>query len=484
MKKPIHTHIRATALAMAACILLSGCGASAGPGDVPEPDLPGTGPGFQDMGGYGHGRQETPADPGPDQGGPAGAQGDGTGSTEPPPDPVPAGPEPAAGLSDVNPFRFEDGLQAYLDGEKGWRDKSYMVSPASFRAALCLAIEGAAGGTRSGLLDAAGFDDGSAMAAWYGRLLDAQSGFNSARDALDGAMAEWGPDGNTGTGMAFDIANAVWDNSSFPGGFNDDYAGAIRDKYGAWSGSSDAGHITEDVNGWCEESTHGMIESISPDLSNARSVLANALYIKSAWNAGFSESLTERGDFIKPDGSAAELEFMSQTDDFAYHKDPAGREYALFGLEGGLWLEVCLDPDARPQDMMSAMYNAQWRRLDVKMPKLDLETTLGAGELAGYLSANGAADAFGDSADFSAMTDPGTAWHIGDIIQKTRLKTDEDGLEAAAVTAIMMTDAAILDDPDVPIEFYMDRPFSFMITAGRYTADSDALILFIGRYAG
>lgn len=460
VKKAIHTDIRLQTLAVAICVLLAGCGAPAGPGDIPDPDPPGTeavDERPQDMGAYGY--------------------------VGPPEENV-SGPLPETSFqgSDVNPVWFEDSLQAYLDNDAGWGNKSYMVSPASFRAALCLMIEGAEGDTKSGLLEAAKFDDEDAMAAWYGSLLEAQACFNESRDVLEQASAEWG-DGR-GTGMSFDIANAVWDNSSFHGGFSKEFAETVREKYGAEAGSSDAEHITDDVNGWCSEKTHGMIASIAPDLSGVRSVLANALYVKSAWISGFQAGNTERGRFAVSDGPGLELEFMRQTGDFLYYKDPEGRRYALFGLEGGLWITICLDPGARPQDMMSAMYNAKRTLLDVRMPKLDLETTLGSGELAGYLAQNGAADALGENACFTAMTDPGTAWRIGDVIQKTRIKTDEDGLEAAAVTIFMTTDGMVPDEPAVPIEFHMDAPFSFMITAGRHTPDSGALILFTGRYAG
>lgn len=409
----------------------------------------------------------------------------------PEPDPEPdghmdpaetAGPNPV--VSAVNPIWFEDSLSIYFREECGMADKSYMVSPASFRAALCLAVEGSRDDTRDGLLQAAGFESYDEMVRWYQDLLNAKAEFEQARAVMDEDKARYENDPN-GTGMAFHIANAVWDNLGFDGGFRDGYVQAVWDKYQATAGMSSADRITDDVNSWCEENTGGMIKSIASDLSQTRAVLANALYIKSGWSKPFGEHDTSMDKFVMADGSTADLEFMCQTDDFRYAEDPNGKQYAAFHLYGDVWFQVCLDTDIRPNDFFSALYRQDWELLDVKMPKLDLETTLGEGMLNRYLIMQGADLAFSDMADFSDMTDRDGGWHIDDVIQKTRLKTDEDGLEAAAVTAITMVGNAMIEtDPPQPIPFYMDRPFSFLITKGIYGSDSDPVILFFGQYTG
>lgn len=386
--------------------------------------------------------------------------------------------------SAVNPLWFEDSLSGYLREDCEWENKSYTVSPASFRAALCLAIEGARDDTRDGLLQAAGFESYDEMVRWYQGLLNAKAEFEQARAVMDEDKARYENDPN-GTGMAFHIANAVWDNLEYDGGFQDAYVRAIEDKYQATASASPADQITNDVNRWCDENTNGMIKSIAPDLSKTCAVLANALYIKSGWSKAFSEYYTSMDKFAMPDGSTVDLEFMRQTDDFRYAADPDGKQYAAFNLYGDIWFQVCLDTNVRPNDFFSALYRPEWELLDVKMPKLDLETTLGEGMLNRYLIEQGAGAAFGDAADFSAMTDRDGGWHIDDIIQKTRLKTDEDGMEAAAVTAILMADNAMVGDaPSQPIPFYMDCPFSFLITKGIYGSDSGSTILFFGQYTG
>ena len=72
-------------------------------------------------------------------------------------------------------------------------------------------------------------------------------------------------------------------------------------------------------------------------------------------------------------------------------------------------------------------------------------------------------------------------WYINDIIQKTKLNVDENGLEAAAVTAIVMTDGAALpeDEPE-PVDFIANRPFTFYIYSGLY--GDTPIQLFAGQY--
>ncbi len=417
------------------------------------------------------------------QGAPSGDTGSGsTGDTG---DDQPEAPKPVAGMpaeSASNPWYFEDSLMAYLDSETDWAGRSYMVSPASLRAALCLAIEGAKGQTKAGLLKAAGFEDTAAMERWYGDLLDARLEFLDEYKRLKKESKEYG-DGSD-PGMSFDIANAIWDNADKEGGFRKEYIKSVEKKYGATASSSPKDRITADVNEWVSKKTDGMIQEISDDLSNSSAVLANALYLKSAWTEGFDEYDTQPGTFTRSDGSTLDVDLMTQVEEFLYHEDAAGRQYAMFGLKGGIWMTVCLDGDVKPQDMAGAMYNAEYKRLAVKMPKLDLETGFASSELDDYLISMGADNAFNNAGEFGAMTDLEGGWHIDDVIQKTRLKTDEDGLEAAAVTAVIMADNAMAQEAEAPLPFYMDHAFSFLITSGRYGQESGMEILFMGRYDG
>jgi serine protease inhibitor len=63
-------------------------------------------------------------------------------------------------------------------------------------------------------------------------------------------------------------------------------------------------------------------------------------------------------------------------------------------------------------------------------------------------------DAFGP-ADFSRMVQGGGIW-VDRVVQKTFVRVDEEGTEAAAVTIVVMVESA-------PPEFVFDQPFLFAI---------------------
>ena len=82
-------------------------------------------------------------------------------------------------------------------------------------------------------------------------------------------------------------------------------------------------------------------------------------------------------------------------------------------------------------------------------------------------------------ADFSGMMNlsPDEDLWIDKVLHKTYISVDEEGTEAAAVTAVMM-DGATSARPKEPIEVKFDEPFYFVIRD-----DTSGETLFMGRYA-
>jgi serine protease inhibitor len=64
--------------------------------------------------------------------------------------------------------------------------------------------------------------------------------------------------------------------------------------------------------------------------------------------------------------------------------------------------------------------------------------------------------AFVPAADFSRMT-PDPRAYISSVIQKTYMKVDEEGTEAAAVTSVTVGVTS------APMPFHLDRPFLLAI---------------------
>ena len=110
------------------------------------------------------------------------------------------------------------------------------------------------------------------------------------------------------------------------------------------------------------------------------------------------------------------------------------------------------------------------------LPKFEFDSSA---SLAQTLAAMGMTDAFDpNAADFSGMLGAGAPEPlvISDVLHKAFISLDEEGTEAAAVTAVIMAAGAGAPSEEQPIEVRVDRPFLFLIR------DSESgAILFMGR---
>ena len=72
--------------------------------------------------------------------------------------------------------------------------------------------------------------------------------------------------------------------------------------------------------------------------------------------------------------------------------------------------------------------------------------------------------AFTDNAEFFNMVN-GQSLKIGNVKHRAKIKVEESGTEAAAVTEVVMVDTAAAADPTPLVikYFYADRPFLFVI---------------------
>lgn len=128
----------------------------------------------------------------------------------------------------------------------------------------------------------------------------------------------------------------------------------------------------------------------------------------------------------------------------------------------------------RLQRWLVDLDSAEVARLAVTLPKVEMRTDY---ELSSQLRDLGLRLSFTNAADFSGITEA-ERLAISAVVHKTFLAIDEEGTEAAAVTAIdMVTTAAPRPEPD-PIQFRADHPF-FIVLRHKPTNTN----LFMGRVA-
>ena len=279
------------------------------------------------------------------------------------------------------------------------------------------------------------------------------------------------------------IANSLWAQSGFP--FEQPFLDVLASQYGAgvelvdFRGAPAA--AVGSINGWVDDATEGRIPALlSPDSVDAltRLVLVNAIYMKAPWLLPFTKTATVSAPFTVPGGRTVQVDMMRRS---AYLPYATGVGWTAVELpyEGQLLSMVLVLPDAgvAPADVLDSFDDLadaaalENRQVMVGLPKFDTQTSV---ELGDALAALGMPTAFGDGADFSAMS-TAEPFTISGVIHQANITVDEDGTEAAAATAVMMAGSAV---PAEPVELTFDRPFLFAIR-DRPTGT----ILFLGHIA-
>ena len=370
---------------------------------------------------------------------------------------------------------FNASLIRFIEAN-GYENRNYVISPTSFRAALALAAAGAESETKTELLSAMGFNDMEELNQWYSSVAASQENFNQwlkkAVEDFENNREEYSDTAEAPDG-AFSLENSVWRNTSSAGELSDRYKEYVKEHYDAKAENVSEEEITGAVNDWINENTNGMIPRISDDLSASALVLANTLYLRTAWATEFDEYFTKEGDFTAYDGKTVKKEFMHLREEFAFYEDDETTLVCL-PMQGGVKALFVL---GNADNAMEKLRSASYETVDVTLPKFETETSLSQNELIDFCKERGVESAFSGKADFSGMSEE-MSLYITDIIQKAKIKTDEDGIEASAATVIMLLETALppQEEPEVK-EFKADRPFKFIL----FTDNGTPELLFCGQ---
>jgi serpin B len=364
------------------------------------------------------------------------------------PDPVPPPLTPPLHSFDTALYR----AVAALGGNQ-------FVSPYSIASAFALLYPGARGETAREIMIVFGFDP------------------DFARQATQARATAQTLTANTG-GSEFAAANAAWVERTM--GLRAEYARMVRDEMGGAIETVDfianQREALRRINAWAARETRERIREIirepNPD---RRLVLTNAVYFKGKWADQFSASATRDGDFFTGAETRVPARLMRQIT-HARYAEADGVQAAEFDYDGGAFALAVFLPrqrtglEAFERTLVSGadldlwlrrLADAQRQRLDVTLPKVEMEAEYELGET---LQALGLHLAFTGAADFSGVTEA-ERLAISQVIHKTFLAIDEEGTEAAAVTAIDMvaTAAPMGPPPPPPIEFKADHPFFIVL---------------------
>jgi serpin B len=263
--------------------------------------------------------------------------------------------------------------------------------------------------------------------------------------------------------VTVDVGNSVWAQMGFP--FTADFMERVHSSFDAEVQNVSFGDqaTLPRINKWASDATNGRIESIFDQLPpNTVMVLLNAIYFKASWTQQFDESRTERAPFTRADGSrvTADLMYLEHT---LPMRQVDGATLVELPYGGGAFSMVVAlpDPGTSASDFAKRLTAERWSawmeelapaRAYVRLPRFELEWEKVLNE---PLKKLGMVDAFGGAADFRRLTPGGGIW-LEVVKQKSFVKVDEEGTEAAAVSGAIMP-------VSLPPEIRMDRPFFFVL---------------------
>lgn len=374
--------------------------------------------------------------------------------------------------------------------------KSFIYSPLSITYVLGMVNDAATGETEKELEQTLGFHEGGIKAV------------NEYCKKLIEGLPKVDQD------VTLNIANALFVNKNYT--LKNQFQQNMQTYYGAKAETLDfsSSQTLDHINGWCKDKTNGMIptilDKVEPDIM---SYLLNAIYFKADWTSKFDPKNSKTETFTTT-SSEVQLPMMHQNVLISYMKNdtysavemPYGngywkmavmlpeegkttdniierlKNYGLEGHEGALYGDMVY-PGSNDDKVEHSTWSYMPNEVDLKLPRF--ETSSDTDELdmkdglVGFMQKMGIHRAFIDGlAEIPNMCE--VPVFIGMMRQKAKIKVNEEGSEAAAVTVGGMIEATSISPREYPkATFHANRPFVYVITEA-----SSGVILFVGKFTG
>lgn len=322
---------------------------------------------------------------------------------------------------------------------------------------------------------------------------DREDGLNSYCKTMMESAREIDPS------TTIEFANAAVVNSSIAR-LQDGFKGAIETNYYAEVCNMAFGidPVKDFINNWCDQKTHGMVTELlqeEPTILEAAHLL-NAVYFKGIWSNQFKKEDSRKEYFIGLEGQN-KVNMMHQEDTFDYAYLPGICKALRLPFGNQAFNMVFFLPDEEGAERFdkfkknldidlwnNVLSKFRGMKVDVKIPSF--ETSYGAEDLSEHLQSLGIKEAFDTRAAFDLMAEnvydqTTLPLYISRVLHKAKIKVDEQGSEAAAVTDVVMVFASSGggQSPDMAAEFHADRPFVYGITEV-----STGAIFFLGQFTG
>ena len=341
-------------------------------------------------------------------------------------------------------------------------DKSKILSPLSITFALGMLNNGADGQTLKEINQTLGFGEAGADAinAFCQKMLKESNTLDEKTKAL--------------------IANTIFVNEGCGYRLQEGFIDKANTFYDAQPQNRDFndGETMDVINQWASDHTEGMIPTVLDTLTyrpDNVSYLLNALYFKGIWSSPFRKENTQD----EPFGGGDDVPMMHQEKSVRYAENDFYQAVRLPYGNGAYRMDIFLPrEDKTVGEVLESLNGSNWqpkyeyRSVDLKLPRFETDTNQGLIEIMSDLGMPSAFSVF--NAEFPYFCN--VPIFISQMFQVAKIKLDEEGTEAAAVTVIGEATSGM---PPVPKPFHANRPFLYIISE-----QSTGAIFFIGQYTG
>ncbi|GIV09703.1 MAG: serine protease inhibitor [Fimbriimonadales bacterium] len=340
------------------------------------------------------------------------------------------------------------------------RSPNSIFSPLGVQFVLTLFLNGAEGETYDEIAHALGFQHASLEA------------INQFHLDIQQRLRRWQADSK------LVLANSIWTNPSSR--LHPDFERVGKAYYALEAYQVDFSNPVEAarrINEWAKQKTHGFVPKVLEPreiTSDTILAIANALYLRALWAQPF-QVLEEPLEFNLESGKRVKVPGMEATLEGVPYVKTELCEIVGLPYRGGDWVCYVVLPRSglSVEELVSELDAARWeewlgqmkaQQVQVVMPRFEVKSEY---DLIPALKELGIRQAFARGG-FPRILAGEDAGYINLFKQVGRVRVDERGTEAAAVT-IAMTRAVVLTP------FVVDRPFVFVISDR-----SSGVILFMG----
>lgn len=334
-------------------------------------------------------------------------------------------------------------------------EENAVCSPVNIYSALAMLAECTDGNSRQQILDLLGAGSIEQLRTQAGHVWNAHYCYDGVATSI--------------------LGSSLWLDEQFT--FNPDTVSTLAKDYYAsvFQGDLGSDEMNAALQGWLNDQTGNLLKSYVNQIElpeETALALATTIFYQTGWTDKFSESNTTTEIFHAPQGDISWAFLHRTIIQGTYYQGPDYGAVALSLADGSkMWLvlpsegktpaDILKSGNAANMILRDTARNTIPAKIILSLPRFDVSSQT---DLIPALKKLGITDVLSEvTADFTPILPERNDIYLGKADHSARVVIDEEGVTAAAYTILYTYATGIPMEPDLTIEFTLDRPFLFLI---------------------